>query len=59
MIGLNIDSPANIFVENESIVNSSMRPESTLKEKYILFSYNIARESFINSESTTLGIPSE
>ena len=59
MMGLNIDGPANVFVDNESVVNSSMRPESVLKKKHVSIAYNLARESFAASIITVFGIPSE
>jgi len=59
MMGLKLDGPTNVFVDNESVVNSSMRPESVLKKKHVSIAYNLARESFAASIITVFGIPSE
>ena len=35
MMGVPIDGPANIFADNESVVKSSMNPESTLTSQFL------------------------
>ena len=35
MMGAPIDGPANVFCDNESVVKSTMNPESTLKKKNV------------------------
>jgi hypothetical protein len=45
MMGIPIDGPANVFCDNESVVKSSTRPESTLKKKHISICYHKVRES--------------
>jgi hypothetical protein len=45
MMGVPIDGPANVFCDNESVVKSSTRPESTLKKKHISICYHKVRES--------------
>ena len=59
MMGLKLDGPANIFVDNESVVNSSMRPESVLKKKHVSIAYHLARESFAASIVNIFGVRSE
>ena len=46
MMGVPIPESANIFVDNESVVKSSMNPETTLKKKHVSIAYHKARESF-------------
>ena len=59
MMGLKLDGPANIFVGNESVVNSSMRPESVLEKKHVLIAYHLARESFAASIVNIFGVKSK
>ena len=46
MMGIPIDGPCNIFADNESVVKSSMNPESTLNKKHVSIAYHLTRESF-------------
>ena len=46
MMGIPIDGPANIFADNESVVKSSMNPESTLSKKHVSIAYHLTREAF-------------
>ena len=46
MMGVSIDGPANVFVDNMSVVNSSVRPENVLKKKHLSIAYNLVRECF-------------
>jgi len=46
MMGIGIDGPANVFVDNMSVVNSSVRPENVLKKKHLSIAYNLVRECF-------------
>lgn len=45
MMGVPLDGPANIFCDNESVVKSSTRPESTLKKKHAAINYHRIREA--------------
>jgi hypothetical protein len=45
MMGIPIRGPANVFCDNECVVKSSTRPESTLKKKHIFIGYHKVRES--------------
>ena len=45
MFGVPIDGPCNVFCDNQSVTNSSMRAESTLKKKHLSISYHQAREA--------------
>ena len=46
MMGVPLDGPACIFADNESVVKSSMNPESTLSKKHVSIAYHLAREAF-------------
>jgi len=46
MMGVPIDGPANVFCDNESVVKSTMNPESTLKKKNVSIAYHKVREYF-------------
>ena len=58
MMGVPLDGPANVFVDNESVVGSSMRPESVLKKKHVSIAYNIVREAFAASIINVYFVPS-
>jgi hypothetical protein len=45
MMGIPIEGPANVFCDNQSVVTSSTRPESTLKKKHVSICYHKVRES--------------
>ena len=45
MFGVPIDGPCNVFCDNQSVTNSSMRAESTLKKKHLSIAYHQAREA--------------
>lgn len=44
MMGVPIDGPANVFVDNESVVKSATRPEGQLKKKHLSICYHAVRE---------------
>ena len=46
MMGVPINGPANVFCDNESVVKSTMNPESTLKKKNVSNAYHKVRECF-------------
>ena len=46
MMGVPIQGPTNLFVDNESVVKASMNPESTLSKKHFSIAYHLTRESF-------------
>ena len=46
MMGVPIQGPTNLFVDNESVVKASMNPESTLSKKHVSIAYHLTRESF-------------
>ena len=58
MMGVPIPESANIFVDNESVVKSSMNPETTLKKKHVSIAYQKARESFAANIITIYFVPS-
>lgn len=45
MFGVPLPSPANVFCDNESVVNSSTFPESRLKKKHCSIAYHRVREA--------------
>jgi hypothetical protein len=45
MMGVEIDGPTNVFCDNESVVISVTKPESTLKKKHNAIAYHRVREA--------------
>ncbi len=45
MMGVQVDGPANVFCDNESVVKNSTKPESTLKKKHNAIAYHRVREA--------------
>ena len=45
MMGVELDEATKIFCDNESVVKSTTRPESTLKKKHNAINYHRAREA--------------
>jgi hypothetical protein len=45
MLGVPIEGPTTIYCDNESVVKSSTRPESTLKKKHAAINYHRIREA--------------
>lgn len=45
MFGVPIDGPANVYCDNDSVVNNSTKPESTLKKKHNAIAYHRVREA--------------
>ena len=45
MFGVPIDSPANVYCDNEAVVRNTTSPESTLKKKHNAISYHRVREA--------------
>ena len=45
MMGVPIDGPAHIRIDNMSVVNNTSRPESTLKKKSTAVVYHFVREN--------------
>ena len=58
MMGVPIDGSTNVFVDNESVVRSSMNPEASLKKKHVSIAYHKARESFAANIVTIFHVPS-
>ena len=46
MMGVLLDGPSNLFVDNQSVVKASMNPESALSKKHVSIAYHLTRESF-------------
>jgi hypothetical protein len=45
MMGVPISGPANVYGDNEAVVNSTTAPESTLKKKHNAINYHRVREA--------------
>jgi hypothetical protein len=45
MMGVQLDGPANVFCDNNSVVINSSVPESTLKKKHVSICYHRVREA--------------
>jgi hypothetical protein len=45
MMGVPIDGPTRVFCDNDSVVKSTTRPESTLKKKHQAINYHRVREA--------------
>ena len=45
MFGIPIEGPADVLCDNNSVVNSSQRPESVLSKKHLLICYHQVREA--------------
>lgn len=54
MFGIAIDGPTDIFSDNQSVVNSGQRPESTLSKKHLSICYHRSREA-VASGSCRIG----
>ena len=46
MMGVEIDGPASIFCDNESVTKSAANPEATLKKKNLSIAYHKCRDFF-------------
>ena len=46
MMGVPLQGPTNLFVDNQSVVKASMNPESTLSKKHVSIAYHLTREAF-------------
>jgi hypothetical protein len=45
MMGIPLDGPANVFCDNEAVVNNTSKAESTLKKKHVAICYHRVREA--------------
>jgi hypothetical protein len=45
MFDVPIDGPTNVYRDNDSVVNNSTKPESTLKKKHNAIAYHRVREA--------------
>ena len=45
MFGVPIDGPANVFGDNQSVINNASIPESPLKKKHVAICYHRVREA--------------
>ena len=45
MMGIPISGPANVYGDNEAVVNSTTAPESTLKKKHNAINYHRVRDA--------------
>ena len=54
MVGVPLDDSSNVFTNNESVVNASMNPESTLNKKHVSITYHLTRETFAAKMLTSI-----
>jgi hypothetical protein len=47
MFSVPIDGPTNVYCDNDSVVNNSTKPKSTLKKKHNAFAYHRVREAVV------------
>ena len=59
MMGVPLDGPSNVYVDNECVANSSERQETSLKKKYIFIAFHYVRECFAAGIITTYNVQSE
>ncbi len=45
MMGVQVDGPANVFCDHESVVKKTTKPELTLKMKHYAIAYHREREA--------------
>ena len=45
MMGVPIEEATKVYCDNESVVNTTTRPESTLKKKHNAINYHRCREA--------------
>ena len=45
MIGIPIDGPVNVFYNDDVVIKSTPRPESTLKKKSLSICYHMTSEA--------------
>ena len=45
MFGVPLDGPANVFGDNQSVINNASVPESPLKKKHVAICYHRVREA--------------
>ena len=45
MLGIPLDGPANVFGDNQSVINNATIPESPLKKKHVAICYHRVREA--------------
>jgi hypothetical protein len=57
MMGVPLDSPTYVYVDNMSVVHNSQRPESTLNKKSNSICYHFARECVAAGETRMRHIP--
>ena len=52
MFGVPLDGPANVHCDNEALVKSTTRPESTLKKRHLSIAWHRIREACAGVEPT-------
>jgi hypothetical protein len=45
MFGVPVDGPADVYCDNQGVVNNTSKPESTLSKKHNSINYHIVREA--------------
>ena len=59
MMGVELDGPANIFGDNESVIKNPINPEATLKKKNLSIAYHKCRECFASGIANLYFVRSE
>ena len=49
IFGIPINSPVNVYYDNEAVYKNTVTPESTLKKKHHLIAYHRCREAVVTS----------
>jgi hypothetical protein len=59
MMGISIEGPANVLVDNETVMKNSTIPSSTLQRKHNVICYHYVREAVASNILQIAHIPSE
>jgi hypothetical protein len=59
MLGVPIEGPANVLVDNETVMKNSTIPTSTLQKKHNLICYHCVREAITSNIMRVAFIPTE
>ena len=57
MMGIPIEGPSYIYVDNMSVIHNTQQPESTISKKSNSICYHAMRESIVMGESLVTHIP--
>ena len=57
MMGVKIDGPTYVYIDNMSVIHNTSKPESVLKKKSNYICYHFVRESVAMRECLTTHVP--